>query len=228
MITFNNYYRLLTEGGNIWSDKTGRINKQDVIPTVKNLEKLTGLELVNNMLGSTGKAPSSGDIDLAVDSKLINKNNLQEILNKIGKTTKTGISVHLLSPIWSATGDKTDQFVQVDFMFSDDVDYLKFFNASNELPPLKGRDRNVLLSAVAKHKGYILSSGGLTDRATKQLITRNPDTIAHLVFGPTNTSKDLSTVPNIIQTLVKMYGTEKAKQIVAPAEVTTNHNFINV
>jgi len=51
---------LLFEGGNIFKDDAGtvltvRINKADVLPTVQWLEKVTGLELTDNMLGTTGK-----------------------------------------------------------------------------------------------------------------------------------------------------------------------------
>ena len=49
----------ITEGGNVFkladgSEATQRINKADVVPTVQWLEGLTGLNLVDNMLGSTG------------------------------------------------------------------------------------------------------------------------------------------------------------------------------
>ena len=62
----------ITEGGNVFkladgSEATQRINKADVIPTVQWLEQLTGLNLVDNMLGSTGYKETSGDLDLAVD-----------------------------------------------------------------------------------------------------------------------------------------------------------------
>lgn len=46
----------LTEGGNVFKDKktgqefTQRINLEDVVPTVKWLEKHTGLSLLDNML----------------------------------------------------------------------------------------------------------------------------------------------------------------------------------
>ena len=63
MVTFKAYF--LNEGGNIFKT-TSRIERKDVLPTVKQLEQITGLPLVNNMLGSTGKAADSGDIDLVL------------------------------------------------------------------------------------------------------------------------------------------------------------------
>ena len=49
---------ILNEGGNIFKNAEGqpatqRINQADVEPTLKWLEKITGLNHVDNMLGST-------------------------------------------------------------------------------------------------------------------------------------------------------------------------------
>ena len=57
---------ILNEGGNIFKNAEGqpatqRINQADVEPTLKWLEKITGLNHVDNMLGSTGIKPTSGD-----------------------------------------------------------------------------------------------------------------------------------------------------------------------
>ena len=71
----------INEGGNIFKTQDGkpdtiRINRVDVEPTVQWLETITGLELTDFKLGTTGLAPSSGDIDLAVDQNKINKEQL--------------------------------------------------------------------------------------------------------------------------------------------------------
>ena len=55
---------ILGEGGNVFKDadgnpRTQRINLADIKPTVAWLEKITGLPLVDNMLGSTGTKPTS-------------------------------------------------------------------------------------------------------------------------------------------------------------------------
>jgi hypothetical protein len=70
---------VLLEGGNVFKDDAGsiltvRINKADVLPTVQWLETVTGLELTDNMLGTTGKKETSGDLDLAIDANAVNKN----------------------------------------------------------------------------------------------------------------------------------------------------------
>ena len=56
----------LYEGGNVFKDVKGipttqRIAKDNVVPTVQWLEQLTGLNLQDNMLGTTGRAATSGD-----------------------------------------------------------------------------------------------------------------------------------------------------------------------
>ena len=93
----------LYEGGNVFknadgSEATQRIARDNVVPTVQWLEQLTGLSLVDNMLGTTGKKESSGDLDLAVDATKVTKDVLvQQLLAKgIDKADirKTGDSVH--------------------------------------------------------------------------------------------------------------------------------------
>ena len=54
----------IKEGGNVFKDADGailttRINQTDVKPTVQWLEQLTGLPLMDNMLGSTGQKPNN-------------------------------------------------------------------------------------------------------------------------------------------------------------------------
>ena len=75
----------IKEGGNVFKDADGaiatkRINQTDVKPTVQWLEQLTGLPLMDNMLGSTGLKPTSGDLDLAVDPQTISKQELESKL----------------------------------------------------------------------------------------------------------------------------------------------------
>lgn len=234
MLTFKSYF--LKEGGNVFTGVTEDIKQADVIPTVQHLERITGLPLLHNMLGTTGKAVKSGDVDLVVDNKTITKDVLVSRLQEFWKknsvdtigTKKSGISVHFLSPIWNRDGKETGKYVQVDFMFHDDPEYLKWFYAANEQAPLKGKDRNILLSAIAKNKGLTLSTSGLMSRdpKNKQLISRNPDAIAKALFDKNASAKDLNNIPAIIHKLIELNGAEEAKRIVSEAEVTTGHTFI--
>jgi hypothetical protein len=80
----------LFEGGNIFKDDAGtvltkRINKSDVIPTIQWLEIVTGLELTDHLLGTTGKKETSGDLDIAIDANEVNKN---DFANKLAEYIK--------------------------------------------------------------------------------------------------------------------------------------------
>jgi hypothetical protein len=76
------------EGGNVFKDADGRsqtqrINQTDVKPTLAWLEELLpGLDLQNNTLGSTGIRDTSGDLDIAVDSQQVTKEQLETRLKQ--------------------------------------------------------------------------------------------------------------------------------------------------
>jgi hypothetical protein len=77
----------MVEGGNVFKnmDKqaaTQRINQNDVRTTIAWLEHLIGTELSDNMLGTTGKTPTSGDIDLAIDTNTLTREQLVKILTQ--------------------------------------------------------------------------------------------------------------------------------------------------
>jgi hypothetical protein len=79
---------MISEGGNVFKDSNGgpatkRIAQTDVKPTLAWLEEmLPGLDLQNNTLGSTGIKATSGDLDIAVDSKLLTKQQLTTRLSQ--------------------------------------------------------------------------------------------------------------------------------------------------
>jgi DNA polymerase/3'-5' exonuclease PolX len=226
--SFFNKSALLSEGGNIFSDR--RIKKSEVIPTVKHLEELTGLPLIDNLLGSTGKKDTSGDIDVVVDSNQLTKNGLikQMVAKGIEPSNlkKTGIEVAYKAEIKNDKGESAGGHIQVDFMFHDDPDFLKFYYANNEELPYKGSHRNITLSAIAKSKNLTLSMKGLFSRETKQLITKDPDEIAKHVLGKDATSKDLTNLPSILAYLRKYYSQEELKDMLQPAEETTGMRLI--
>jgi len=192
----------INEGGNVFKDERGtpltqRINLADVKPTVKYLESLTGLPLLDNMLGSTGKKPTSGDLDLAVDAS---KHTKEELYNKLisqGVNTtdvaKSGDSVHYKCPI---NGDPMNGYVQVDFMFGDPKWQQFALNASPD-SVFKGVHRAILLASIAKARGMKWSyKFGLVSRETNKVISNNPDEIARMLIG--GTRKDLASVETII------------------------------
>ena len=194
---------ILAEGGNVFknqdgSEATTRIARDNVVPTVQWLEQLTGLNLVDNMLGTTGKKESSGDLDLAVDATAISKDVLiQQLLNKgIDKVDirKTGDSVHLKTPI---LGDPSNGYVQTDFMFGNPEWQRWSLRGAGEGSPYKGVHRQVLMASIAKAQGMKWSyKNGLVNRETNEVISQNPAEIAQLLVK--GTPADLESVETII------------------------------
>ena len=204
------------EGGNIFKDAEGKIvtkdiKKVDIVPTLKWLESLTGLPLVNNTLGSVGKKPTSGDLDVAVDQTLTSKDDLVAKLSDWIKSQgedpklwikKSGISVHFKTPI---KGNPKNGFVQTDFMFGEDIEHMKFgLFSAGAASKFSGADRNLLMSSVAKSLpgDYKYSwQKGLIKRSTNEPLSKNPDTIASVLLGKKFTGKDLESVESIVTAL---------------------------
>jgi len=192
----------LFEGGNVFKTAEGhpattRISRENVVPTVQWLEELTGLNLQDNMLGSTGRKETSGDLDLGVDETKITKDILiQQLLRKGVKAEdirKSGDSVHLKTPI---LGDASNGFVQTDFMFGD-TEFQKFALNTGE-SDYKGVHRAILLASIAKAQGMKWSyKNGLMDRETNEIITKNPAEIAQKLIN--GTTADLSSVESIVK-----------------------------
>jgi len=206
--------RTLLEGGNVFKDAegqslTGRINQSDVPATVAWIEQLTGLEFPRDRwLGSTGKAPTSGDMDLAVDTSEISKDQLAARLmqwivsHKLppAEWIKKGGEVHLRTPI---QGRPELGYVQTDFMFFPNLDWGTFYYNQGAGSAYKGMNRAVLMSSIAKHYGLTLGSNGVISRANKQLITMDPDEAARMILGPKATRANLSTVETIFAAMAR-------------------------
>lgn len=192
----------LNEGGNVFKladgqPATTRISRENVVPTVQWLEQLTGLNLQDNMLGSTGRKDTSGDLDLGIDDTKISKDVLiQQLLKKGIKAEdirKSGDSVHVKTPI---LGDKSNGYVQTDFMFGD-PEFQKFALNTGE-SDYKGVHRAILLASIASAQDMKWSyKNGLMDRETNEIITKNPDEIAEKLIG--GTAADLSSVESIVK-----------------------------
>jgi hypothetical protein len=193
---------ILSEGGNVFKTAEGqsattRISRENVVPTVQWLEQLTGLNLVDNMLGSTGRKETSGDLDLGIDETKITKDILiQQMLRKGIKAEdikKSGDSVHLKTPI---LGDASNGFVQTDFMFGD-PEFQKFALNTGE-SNFKGVHRAILLASIAKAQGMKWSyKNGLVDRETNEIISKDPAEIAEKLIG--GTVADLSSVESVVK-----------------------------
>jgi hypothetical protein len=203
------------EGGNVFKDADGRaitqrINQTDVKSTLAWLEELVpGLDLQNNTLGSTGIKSTSGDLDIAVDSTEVTKEQMVAQLTRWAQShgfkpeewvRKSGTAVHFKTPI---NGRPDSGFVQTDFMFLQNVPWSKFvLGAMPAESKYKGRERNVLMNSIAKSMGYKLNQiAGIADRNTNEIITDDPDAVAKMLLNKTATRQDLASVETILQAL---------------------------
>ena len=203
------------EGGHVFKDADGRaltqrINQTDVKSTLAWLEELVpGLDLQNNTLGSTGIKDTSGDLDIAVDSTQVTKEQMVTQLTRWAQSQgfkpaewvrKSGTAVHFKTPI---NGRPESGFVQTDFMFLQNVPWSKFvLGAMPADSKYKGKERNVLMNSIAKSLGYKLNQiAGIADRETNTIISDDPDAVAKLLLNKTATRQDLASVETILQAL---------------------------
>jgi hypothetical protein len=205
------------EGGNVFKDIKGRsvtqrINQTDVKSTLAWLEQmLPDLDLQNNTLGSTGIKATSGDLDIAIDSTQLSKEQLTAQLTQWAQShglkpeewvKKTGAGIHFKTPI---NGRPDQGFVQTDFMFLQNVPWSKFvLGAMPADSKYKGRERNVLMNSIAKSMGYKLSQvAGIADRTTNKIISDDPNAVAKLLLNKSATREDLVSVESILAALAK-------------------------
>lgn len=223
--------------GNVFKDEAGsvltkQINKADVLPTVQWLETITGMELTDHMLGTTGKREVSGDLDLAIDSNEVNKNDfvtkLSMYIDKQGGEPKdwirkSGISVHFKTPI---RGDEANGYVQADFMFGE-RDWLKWsMTGGKEGSDLKGSHRHIILASIAKAKGMKWSfQNGLVNRETNEVITKDPNEIAKKVLGLSATAKNLEDPEAILDYVSKLPNYE---ELIADARETLSKEGVEL
>jgi len=206
----------LLEGGNVFKDAdgkplTGRINQSDVAATVQWLEALTGLEFPRERwLGSTGRKPTSGDMDMAVDASEISKEQLAAKLTQWaishGEDPKAWVKkageVHLRTPI---NGRPENGYVQTDFMFFPNLDWGQFYYGGADDSAYKGMNRNVLMSSIAKQLGLKVGANGMFSRTTNQLVDggMDPDYVAKTLLGTTATRENLKNVESIYAALAR-------------------------
>ncbi|WP_353483246.1 DUF6267 family protein [Haliscomenobacter sp.] len=211
----------LNEGGNVFKDAQGqpltqRIKQGDIASTVAWLETVTGLDLSHDRdengipvkwLGSTGKKPDSGDLDLAVDANEITKAELKGILDAWATKNKqdprdwtrlTGEAVHFKTPI---QGDPKRGYVQTDFMFMPNLEWGTFWLGGGTGSAYKGVFRNVLMSSIAKALGLKASAKGIISRQTDRVVTMDPDQAAGILLAPQYKRNQLMTVESIYKAL---------------------------
>jgi hypothetical protein len=205
------------EGGNVFKDANGRaltqrIDQTDVKTTLAWLEQLLpSMDLQNNTLGSTGIKATSGDLDIAVDTSQVTKEQMVAQLTRWAQShgfkadewiKKTGTAVHFKTPI---NGRPDQGFVQTDFMFLSNVPWSKFvLGAMPADSGYKGRERNVLMNSIAKSMGYKLNqNAGIANRATNEILSDDPDQVAKMLLNKSATRQDLASVESILAALAK-------------------------
>ena len=148
----------LTEGGAMAG--VGAIHADEIGPTLDKLEKILGIDLKNNTLGSVGKKEFSGDIDIALDIKtedlpaFVKKlESIPEVLD-IAKSSviMTKVKIADYDPNKQVQGKPRTGYVQVDFMPGDPGWLKTFYHAPHEKDSkYKGVFRNILVSSIAAH-----------------------------------------------------------------------------
>jgi hypothetical protein len=170
-------------GGNVFKDEQGRpltqrINVADVPATVTWLEKITGLNLRGNELGSTGRpragTTSLGDLDLGIDATVVNNDAVMQVLTRWCQQQKIpaaeivnrpankkkndpgfdgGYIKNAGSQIHFRTpigGNAANGFVQTDFMFMPDLAFSKQVTGYVAGEDFKAADRAILYNSIGK------------------------------------------------------------------------------
>lgn len=147
---------ILSEGGAM--PGVGAIHIDEIQPTLDKLEKILGIDLKNNTLGSVGKKEFSGDIDIALDipneelPAFVEKlKSIPEVLD-IAKSSviMTKVKIADYDANKEAPGKPRTGYVQVDFMPGDPSWLRTYYHAPHEKDSkYKGVYRNILLASIA-------------------------------------------------------------------------------
>lgn len=161
---------ILSEGGAM--PGVGAIHIDEIEPTLDSLEKVLGIDLKNNVLGSVGKKEFSGDIDIALEIApddipdfLEKLKNIPEVLD-IAKSSviMTKVKIADYDPNKKVEGKPRTGYVQVDFMPGDPGWLKTFYHAPHEKDSkYKGVFRNILVSSIAAHLNKKESAQKISD-----------------------------------------------------------------
>lgn len=151
-----NVTAVISESGSI--PGVGAIHVSEIEPTLDALEKILGIDLKNNALGSVGKKEFSGDIDIALK---IDADKIPEFMERLKKTPEiqdiskssvimTKVKIVGYDPEKQIAGKERTGYVQVDFM-PGDPDWMKvFYHSPHENDSkYKGVIRTTFLATIA-------------------------------------------------------------------------------
>lgn len=146
---------VLTEGGAM--PGVGPIHIDEIEPTLTALEKVLGIDLKGNVLGSVGKREFSGDIDVALQ---IDPEQIPQFMEKL-KNTPEVLDIEKSSVIMTKvqivgydeakqTSKPRTGYVQVDFMPGDPGWLRTYYHSPSEKESkYKGVFRNVMIATIA-------------------------------------------------------------------------------
>ena len=146
---------ILTEGGSM--PGVGAIHIDEIEPTLDSLEKILGIDLKNNTLGSVGKKEFSGDIDIALE---INPDDIPAFVEKLknipevldlakSSVIMNKVKIANYDPKKQVEGKPRTGYVQVDFMPGDPGWLKTYYHAPHEKDSkYKGVYRNLLLASI--------------------------------------------------------------------------------
>ncbi len=166
---------IVNEGGSM--PGVGPIHISEIEPTLKALEKVLGIDIHDNVLGSVGKKEFSGDIDVALQ---IDTDKIPEFVERLKKTPlildikrssviMTKVQIVDYDPEKQTSKERTG-YVQVDFMPGDPEWMKTFYHAPHEKDSkYKGVFRNLLISSIVPHYQAKVSDETIDDgRPVKQ------------------------------------------------------------
>lgn len=158
-----------------------RINREDIPATVQYVSQISGIPVENlHPLGSVGKTPNSGDIDLGVDANQYNPEEIHKrMCGELGEDSCTfNKGTKVASYAIPIAGDPTNGLVQVDLMYTPNPEWATFaYHSPGATSEYKGAVRTMLLMGVAAsyqepgtdHFEYDPTSGDLIIRAGRTL-----------------------------------------------------------
>jgi hypothetical protein len=207
---------ILNEGGNVFADATPFDHKDvpSILQTVNGALDGTGITAIPVGSAATPKpGQQSGDMDVIVDEQAVleffkakdakaGRKALNDYISSKGlETAQSGINVHVNVPVG-------DQHHQVDIMVAGNAPKVAKFH-THDIPqgsPYKGVNKQLMLSILAKSKGYMWSAWqGLFDRTPEgkkgNFVSDDLDEIAKVLFGNQANSSNLGSVEGIMKGL---------------------------
>lgn len=154
-------------GGNAFKNiNSRRIKREEIVPTLKHFVQKINHPLItydyvkDHIMGSAGKQPDSGDLDIALDANLFSIDDLKSIGDKwrkfnpkyVNSTTIKSGQINLLSPI-VVDNKLSDDLIQIDLILGP-AQWLKFshYSPGKDNSQYKGVFISTMLGVLAKFR----------------------------------------------------------------------------